>query len=169
MSLMEGTFRGPQDTPYENGTFVVRIEIPVRYPFEPPKVKFLTKVWHPNISSKTGVICLDILKGQWSPTLTLKTTILSIQALMSSPVPEDPQDAVVARQYLEDEALWKDTAAMWTERCAMPEQRRHRVNSLILKMRDMGFTKDASLKALEDSNWDMQAAIDRLVTDVLDG
>ena len=63
-----------------------------------------SQVWHPNISSATGAICLDILKDQWSPALTLKTVMLSVQALLSSPEPGDPQDAVVAKQYLSDQA-----------------------------------------------------------------
>lgn len=53
---------------------------------------------HPNISSQSGAICLDILKDQWSPALTLKTALLSVQALLSAPAPDDPQDAVVAQQ-----------------------------------------------------------------------
>jgi ubiquitin-conjugating enzyme (huntingtin interacting protein 2) len=68
------------------------------YPFEPPKMQFTTKVWHPNVSSQNGAICLDILKDQWSPALTLKTALLSLQALLSMPAPDDPQDAVVAQQ-----------------------------------------------------------------------
>ncbi|KAI5400379.1 hypothetical protein KIW84_065315 [Lathyrus oleraceus] len=55
-------------------------------------------VEHPNISSQSGAICLDILKDQWSPALTLKTALLSVQALLSAPQPDDPQDAVVAQQ-----------------------------------------------------------------------
>ena len=46
---------------------------------------------HPNVSSANGAICLDILKDQWSPALTLKTALLSLQALLASPVPDDPQ------------------------------------------------------------------------------
>ena len=61
------------------------------YPFVPPKMRFITKVWHPNISSANGAICLDILKDQWTPALTLKTALLSLQALLSSPAPDDPQ------------------------------------------------------------------------------
>lgn len=62
-----------------------------QYPFVPPKMRFITKVWHPNVSSANGAICLDILKDQWSPALTLKTALLSLQALLASPEPNDPQ------------------------------------------------------------------------------
>lgn len=55
---------------------------------------------HPNVSSQNGAICLDILKDQWSPALTLKTALLSLQALLSTPEPDDPQDAVVAQQVI---------------------------------------------------------------------
>ncbi|KAH0666853.1 hypothetical protein KY285_028059 [Solanum tuberosum] len=70
---------------------------------------------HPNISSQSGAICLDILKDQWSPALTLKTALLSIQALLSAPEPDDPQDAVVAQQYLRDHQTFVGTARYWTE------------------------------------------------------
>ncbi|GBG74237.1 hypothetical protein CBR_g17947 [Chara braunii] len=115
LSLMRGTIVGPVGTPYEGGTFVVDIQLPSAYPFEPPKMHFVTKVWHPNISSQNGAICLDILKDQWSPALTLKTALLSLQALLSSPEPDDPQDAVVARQYLRDHKTFVSTARHWTE------------------------------------------------------
>ena len=62
-------------------------------------MKFDTKIWHPNVSSVTGAICLDILKNEWSPALSIRTALLSIQALMCAPEPDDPQDAVVAKQY----------------------------------------------------------------------
>ena len=52
---------------------------------------WLAAVWHPNVSSQTGAICLDILKDQWSPALTIKTALLSVQSLLCSPEPSDPQ------------------------------------------------------------------------------
>jgi ubiquitin-protein ligase len=58
MSHLEGTITGPDGTPYEGGVFKIDIVIPSSYPFEPPKMKFVTKIWHPNISSNTGAICL---------------------------------------------------------------------------------------------------------------
>merc|ERR1712093_233256 len=99
--------KGPEDSPYEGGTFTIDINIPSQYPFVPPKIKFDTKVWHPNVSSQTGAICLDILKNEWSPALTIRTALLSLQALLSTPEPDDPQDAVVAKQYKTDFEAWK--------------------------------------------------------------
>ncbi|CAO1635351.1 unnamed protein product [Parajaminaea phylloscopi] len=110
-----GTFPGPEGSPYERGIFDVDIEIPDGYPFQPLKMKFITKVYHPNVSSASGAICLDILKDNWSPVLTLKSTLLSLRSLLCSPEPNDPQDAEVAKHYLSDKAGWEETARFWTE------------------------------------------------------
>ena len=115
----KGTLQGPDDTPYAGGFFVVDIQIPANYPFEPPKMKFDTKIWHPNMSSQTGAICLDILKNEWSPALTIRTALLSLQALLCNPEPDDPQDAVVAGMYKRDRAEFNRTAAEWTAKCAL--------------------------------------------------
>uniref|UniRef100_A0A1I8FYD5 E2 ubiquitin-conjugating enzyme n=1 Tax=Macrostomum lignano TaxID=282301 RepID=A0A1I8FYD5_9PLAT len=88
---LRGEICGPPDTPYEHGKFQLEVVIPDTYPFTPPKVKFITRIWHPNISSVTGAICLDILKDQWAAAMTLRTVLLSLQALLASPEPDDPQ------------------------------------------------------------------------------
>jgi len=76
------------------------------------------------VSSANGAICLDVLKDQWSPALTLKTALLSVQSLLASPEPKDPQDAVVARQYMGEHELFVRTAKQWTQQyaseCALP-------------------------------------------------
>ena len=79
------------------------------------QMKFDTKVWHPNVSSQSGAICLDILKNEWSPALTVRTALISLQALLSAPEPSDPQDAEVAKQYTEDNKTFQATAKFWTE------------------------------------------------------
>ncbi|KIK93632.1 hypothetical protein PAXRUDRAFT_502682 [Paxillus rubicundulus Ve08.2h10] len=112
---LKGSFPGPKDTPYEGGTFEVDIVIPESYPFQPVKMKFLTKVYHPNVSSASGAICLDILKDAWSPVLTLKSTLISLQSLLCSPEPNDPQDAEVAKHYTTSKRSFDDTARYWTQ------------------------------------------------------
>jgi ubiquitin-conjugating enzyme (huntingtin interacting protein 2) len=120
MQRLKGTFPGPRDTPYDGGVFRVDIELDDQYPFVPPRMRFATRVWHPNVSSASGAICLDILKDQWSPALTLKTAMLSLQSLLASPAPDDPQDAVVARQFLSDRETFEKTARYWTQTFAQP-------------------------------------------------
>ncbi|KAK7435485.1 Ubiquitin-conjugating enzyme E2 1 [Stygiomarasmius scandens] len=112
---LKGSFPGPEGTPYEGGNFEVDITIPDAYPFQPVKMKFITKVYHPNISSASGAICLDILKDAWSPVLTLKSTLISLQSLLCSPEPNDPQDAEVAKHYTTSKASFDETAAYWTQ------------------------------------------------------
>ena len=87
--------------------------IPESYPFQPVKMKFITKVYHPNVSSASGAICLDILKDAWSPVLTLKSTLISLQSLLCSPEPNDPQDAEVAKHYMTSRASFEETARYW--------------------------------------------------------
>jgi ubiquitin-conjugating enzyme (huntingtin interacting protein 2) len=78
-------------------------------------MKFITKVYHPNVSSASGAICLDILKDAWSPVLTLKSTLISLQSLLCSPEPNDPQDAEVAKHYTTSKNSFNDTAVYWTQ------------------------------------------------------
>ena len=89
--------------------------IPESYPFQPVKMKFITKVYHPNVSSASGAICLDILKDAWSPVLTLKSTLISLQSLLCSPEPNDPQDAEVAKHYMTSRSSFEETARYWTK------------------------------------------------------
>ncbi|KAG1050919.1 hypothetical protein G6F45_011617 [Rhizopus arrhizus] len=118
MHHLIGSIQGPVDSPYEGGTFLLDINLHENHPFQPPQIKFITKVYHPNISSQTGAICLDVLKSHWSPAMTLRITLISIQSLLDSPVPQDPQDAQVAKHYmadyegfLEEAVFWKNTYA----------------------------------------------------------
>ncbi|GME85515.1 unnamed protein product [Ambrosiozyma monospora] len=79
-----------------------------------PKVRFLTKIYHPNID-RLGRICLDVLKSNWSPALQIRTILLSIQALLSSPNPDDPLANEVAQAWKDDEKKAIETAREWTQ------------------------------------------------------
>ena len=156
----KGRIKGPIDTCYQGGIFDVDIIIPDDYPFKPPKMKFDTKIWHPNISSVTGAICLDILKNEWTPALTIRTALISLQALMCEPVPNDPQDAVVAKQYMSDIKLFNQTAKHWVEEYANPERN---LQKKIKEIVEMGFTEEQAKQALEQNNEDVEKAINFLV------
>jgi ubiquitin-conjugating enzyme E2 N len=108
---------GPNDTPYEGGVFELEMYLPNPYPMRAPKVRFLTKIYHPNID-KLGRICLDILKDKWSPALQIRTVMISIQALMSAPNPDDPLANDVADHWKENEDDAKGKAASWTQKYA---------------------------------------------------
>jgi len=113
----EGVLFGPSDSPYAGGTFRVNIQFPMDYPFKPPRVTFATKIYHPNINSD-GFICLDILKQNWSPALTISKVLLSILSMLTDPNPKDPLMPNIARQYTENHELYKITAEEWTQRYA---------------------------------------------------
>ena len=109
---------GPSGSPYESGIFKLELFLPEQYPMESPKVRFLTKIYHPNID-KLGRICLDILKDKWSPALQIRTVLLSIQALLSAPNADDPLDNGVAEMWKTNEPQALQNAKEWTSKFAM--------------------------------------------------
>ncbi|XP_065066796.1 ubiquitin-conjugating enzyme E2 N [Rhopilema esculentum] len=104
---------GPKDSPFEGGIFKLELFLPEEYPMSAPKVRFMTKIYHPNVD-KLGRICLDILKDKWSPALQIRTVLLSIQALLSAPNPDDPLANDVAEQWKVNESQAIETAKAWT-------------------------------------------------------
>ena len=117
-------------------------------------MKFETKVWHPNISSQTCAICLDILKNEWTPALTMRTALISLQALLCAPEPDDPQDAVVAGMYKNQRNQFDKTAKDWVQQFAMGNPEDLKVKQLM----EMGFPEDVCRAALEKANFDLEVA-----------
>ncbi|XP_064631749.1 ubiquitin-conjugating enzyme E2-17 kDa-like [Lineus longissimus] len=110
--------QGPPDSPYQGGVFILQINFPTDYPFKPPKISFITKIFHPNINDK-GNICMDILRSQWSPALTVTKVLLSIASLMSDPNPDDPLVPDRANLYKRDRQKFNEEAKRWTKEYAM--------------------------------------------------
>ncbi|PKU81487.1 Ubiquitin-conjugating enzyme E2 28 [Dendrobium catenatum] len=128
----QATIMGPSDSPYTGGVFFVKIHFPPDYPFKPPKKDYhpfeVTEgtvsqssdydVYHPNINSN-GSICLDILKEQWSPALTISKVLLSISSLLTDPNPDDPLVPEIAHIYKNQRSRYEETARAWTQKYAM--------------------------------------------------
>uniref|UniRef100_A0A7S3LQF5 UBC core domain-containing protein n=1 Tax=Aplanochytrium stocchinoi TaxID=215587 RepID=A0A7S3LQF5_9STRA len=111
------TIMGPEGSPYAGGLFFLDIVFPKEYPFKPPKVTFKTRIYHCNINSN-GAICLDILKDNWSPALTIQKVLLSICSLLTDANPDDPLVAQIAHEYKNSRENHDKTAKEWTARYA---------------------------------------------------
>jgi ubiquitin-conjugating enzyme E2 A len=98
---------GPDDTPLEGGTFQLEVTFTEEFPTKPPHVKFLNKMFHPNIYLN-GEICLDILQNQWSPVYDITALLTSIQSLLNDPNPNSPANSEAARMWNENRnEYWK--------------------------------------------------------------
>ncbi len=117
----EGCIFGPEGSPYHGGVFKLTIQFPVEYPFRAPHVQFNTPIFHPNINS-SGMICLDILKAQWSPALTISKVLLSICSLLTDPNPDDPFVPEIARLYKANRVQYELQARAYTMQHAMGGQ-----------------------------------------------
>jgi len=111
------TLLGPPGSVYEGGVFFLDIHFTSEYPFKPPKVTFRTRIYHCNINSQ-GVICLDILKDNWSPALTISKVLLSICSLLTDANPADPLVGSIATQYSQNREEHDRIARLWTQRFA---------------------------------------------------
>ena len=112
--------QGPPDSPYQNGKFHLSIHFPDNYPFKPPVLKFVTKIWHPNVGCEgnPGHICLDILQSQWSPALSISKVLLSLISLLTDPNCASPMNGEAAQQYKSNRSKYDATVREWVEKYA---------------------------------------------------
>ena len=105
---------GPQDSPYQGGLFLLKFEFPAQYPFKAPKIKFLTKIYHPSVQLETGDICQDVF-GEWGPTLNAKHCLTVIYSMLQSPESDHPLEEEIANQLREKPKEFEKMAKKYTK------------------------------------------------------
>lgn len=114
-----GFIKAPEDTPFYGHYFEVEIEIPNGYPIDPPKAKFITPIFHPNVHFKKGKICLDILKSKWTPAWGIQTLAIAIRSLMTEPVADSPLNTLAGNLIkVNDLVGYRSMAAMYAKKFA---------------------------------------------------
>ena len=116
--MMEGTIKGPPETPYEGGTWHMKIRLPKDYPFKAPCVSFMTPIYHPNINSN-GAVASGIFYDQWSPALTIHKAMLHVRHMMEVPNPDEPLVPAIASQCKNDREYFNQAVREHTLKHAM--------------------------------------------------
>eukprot|EP00775_Hariotina_reticulata_P006379 gene6379-6611_t len=114
---------GPPSTPYAGGLFRMKLSLPADYPSSAPKGFFTTKIWHPNVS-KTGEICVNVLKRDWKPDLGIRHVLMVIRCLLIEPYPESALNEEAGKALLEDYQEYARYAKLMTDLHA-PHPKRH--------------------------------------------
>mmetsp|Transcript_12645 Transcript_12645/g.15300 ORF Transcript_12645/g.15300 Transcript_12645/m.15300 type:complete len:152 (+) Transcript_12645:379-834(+) len=109
---------GPDNSPYSGGLFNIELNFPNNYPFKPPTVKFLTKVYHPSVKQDTGEICDDIVKSSWAPTLNIRWILAVLRQILENPESDSPLEAEIGELYRRDVEAFKKNAKEFTQKYA---------------------------------------------------
>jgi len=123
---------GPADTLYEGGFFKARLTFPPEFPDLPPKMRFITPMWHPNIYAN-GDVCISILHApgddqygyedageRWMPVHSVESILLSVISLLSSETPnlDSPANVDAAKEVRTDFAAYKKKVRRLVRRSA---------------------------------------------------
>ncbi|KAJ5950899.1 Ubiquitin-conjugating enzyme E2 [Penicillium vulpinum] len=105
---------GPAGTPFSQGLWELHLKMPDDYPKSPPKATFKTRIWHPNMEELTGAVCVDTLKRDWQPNLTLRDVLVTISCLLIYPNPDSALNASAGALMQENYAAFAHQAKLMT-------------------------------------------------------
>eukprot|EP00802_Teleaulax_amphioxeia_P005325 Tamp_05329.p1 GENE.Tamp_05329~~Tamp_05329.p1 ORF type:complete len:531 (+),score=117.97 Tamp_05329:697-2289(+) len=155
-----GVILGPEGSVYEGGAFQVSMSFGDEYPLKPPVVKFVTKVFHPNVwgepDERQGEICLDILKENWSPAMRVQAVLLSIVELLREPNGNSALWPLAGQMYQKDRAMFDRCAREWVQTHAFKAQD-------ISNAHNMGYPTTKIVAALRQENLDFDKALNLLL------
>lgn len=114
------TLKGPNKSCYENGLFQLSLIFPKNYPHDPPDIKFVTKIYHPNISMKDGTICISSKSTEWEENKSIINVIYSIYDLLYKPSTEHGLNKEALLSYQNDYENFKKKAIEFTKKYAIP-------------------------------------------------
>lgn len=106
---------GADGTPYAQGLWRLHLRIPSDYPKNPPKATFKTRIYHPNVDEKTGAVCLETLKRDWDPKLSLKDILVTISCLLIQPNPDSALNAAAGSLIQENYEAFTTQAQLMTK------------------------------------------------------
>ena len=109
---------GPLNSCYQGGKFEINIVLPQNYPFRPPEVRFVTKVYHVNVKQADGSLCADIFQNSWAPTLNIRFVLESVITLLMEPAPEHALEPEIASEMLNNPTLFRQKAQEHVRRYA---------------------------------------------------
>lgn len=112
------TLKGPSTSAYAGGTFKLDITFPTEYPFKSPQVKFITRIYHPNVT-EDGSLCIGLLKADaWKPSTKIDQVLRALVQLLEEPAPEDALVAAIAEVYLKDRPTFVKNAQEYVKKYA---------------------------------------------------
>ncbi|KAL1110467.1 hypothetical protein AAG570_007995 [Ranatra chinensis] len=114
----QASITGPVGSPYEGGLFYLYLQVPYSYPMTPPIVKFLTRIFHPNVS-RHGDVGIDSIHHNWTLALTISKILISVQSLLTDPFCEVCMEPGVGKLYMKDKIAFGNIARTWTWKYAM--------------------------------------------------
>lgn len=162
---LTGQIIGPPDSPYEGATFILDIILPKDYPMAPPRIKFVTKIWHPNVCYEDGRICLDILKNRWAASFTLRTVLLSIQLLLSTAIANGALSYQIASQLRKSFELFNRTARHWANVYAGGPNREIEFEEMVEQLKSMGHDEVKARTYLSTNDWIVEKAVKAIKND----
>ncbi|ALC45780.1 Ubc-E2H [Drosophila busckii] len=121
MSNLDVRLEGPMGTAYEGGVWTVNVAMPQEYPLKAPRLRFVTKILHPNIEFTTGLVCMNVFKQAWSANYDLLNIFETfLPQLLRHPNPHDPLNHHAAAIMKQSEKDFRDRVSMFLKMYALP-------------------------------------------------